>query len=334
MTIGAESQTPFSLASQIILRALVVVAFSLSWSIAHADAVGEARAPDPEEPAMVKKSPAVDLRHPGALPEMAPELRRKLPSKPMQRIGVGIRSPRTLMTPAPVHESARPGALPKHFDLRDQYPNHPEPRNQGQCGNCYVVSTIAAADWAYAIEMQKRGLAAEPVYFSVQAAMDCGNFGCSGGHPLHVFQFLEERGVPLAADYRPYDHQLRECKAYRPRIRLKGSSSGRLSDTNAVKLAIYRGTPVVFTMHVHDDFRDYQRGVYRHSEGGELGMKSNPAIGWGTLRDGRQYWIAANTWGPSWGEDGHFRIAMDDPSLANMLTNFYEQAELIPPAGM
>lgn len=38
-----------------------------------------------------------------------------------------------------------------------------------------------------------------------------------------------------------------------------------------------------------------------------LGGHAVKIVGWG-VEDGIKYWICANSWGPSWGENGFFRI--------------------------
>lgn len=51
----------------------------------------------------------------------------------------------------------------------------------------------------------------------------------------------------------------------------------------------------------------YESGVYSHTEGGFLGGHAVKIVGWG-VENGTSYWIAANSWGTTWGEDGFFRI--------------------------
>ncbi|VDM69302.1 unnamed protein product [Strongylus vulgaris] len=81
--------------------------------------------------------------------------------------------------------------------------------------------------------------------------------------------------------------------------------------------------PVQATFVVHEDFFMYSGGVYRHTELAEekgerytgQGYHSVRIIGWGVDHStGRDipYWLAANSWGKQWGEDGFFRILRGD----------------------
>jgi cathepsin B len=52
---------------------------------------------------------------------------------------------------------------------------------------------------------------------------------------------------------------------------------------------------------------NYRTGIYQYVSGSFLGGHAVRVIGYGVL-NGVNYWIAANTWGPYWGESGYFRI--------------------------
>merc|ERR1719494_354330 len=70
--------------------------------------------------------------------------------------------------------------------------------------------------------------------------------------------------------------------------------------------------PIVVDFEVFPDFMCYKSGVYSHT----WGVCTSPGgnchhavrlIGWG-VESGVPYWLATNSWGKQWGEDGLFKI--------------------------
>ena len=63
--------------------------------------------------------------------------------------------------------------------------------------------------------------------------------------------------------------------------------------------------PVSACFTVYDDFRYYKSGIYIHKSGAQLGGHCVCIVGYS---DADRAWIARNSWGPAWGENGYFRI--------------------------
>mmetsp|Transcript_17476 Transcript_17476/g.35075 ORF Transcript_17476/g.35075 Transcript_17476/m.35075 type:complete len:343 (+) Transcript_17476:25-1053(+) len=63
---------------------------------------------------------------------------------------------------------------------------------------------------------------------------------------------------------------------------------------------------------VYEDFVGYESGVYQHESGSYLGGHAVAIIGWGEQEetDGSStpYWIVKNSWNPTWGDGGTFKI--------------------------
>ena len=66
-------------------------------------------------------------------------------------------------------------------------------------------------------------------------------------------------------------------------------------------------------MEIYTDFFNYKSGVYKHTTGSYAGGHAIKVLGWG-VDNGNSYWLCANSWGPTWGESGYFRIDMSSMS--------------------
>jgi cathepsin B len=61
---------------------------------------------------------------------------------------------------------------------------------------------------------------------------------------------------------------------------------------------------------VYSDFMNYKGGVYKHVTGSLLGGHAVKIVGWGYDDTAKSnYWLCANSWGETWGEQGFFKIA-------------------------
>ena len=67
--------------------------------------------------------------------------------------------------------------------------------------------------------------------------------------------------------------------------------------------------PIQVAFMVYKSFMSYKSGVYakKWNEFIPEGGHAVKIIGWGT-EDGSDYWLVANSWGPTWGLDGFFKI--------------------------
>jgi cathepsin B len=89
------------------------------------------------------------------------------------------------------------------------------------------------------------------------------------------------------------------------KLKAKGEYSVK-GVTDIQKELMEKGTlSVAFT--VYEDFEAYSHGIYQHKTGKSLGGHAVKMVGWG-VENGIAYWTCVNSWNPSWGENGQFRI--------------------------
>lgn len=220
-------------------------------------------------------------------------------------------------------ESEEVKSLPTEFDWRTDSRAKGaiafEVLNQGSCGSCYAFAGTTAMSLRFFI---KSG-GATNVRLSPQEATNCmrpitNRDGCQGGSASTVYRAIGEANNGKGIS----DHQ---CTPY------KGKDTRQCSPTCADKAVLYdaKGSGWSYSKQfkgeanmmkeLYDHGPMYQRmavytgfspgtGVYKVSSGAtQRGGHAVTLIGWGT-QDGEKYWVAQNSWGKNWGNQGYFKI--------------------------
>lgn len=207
--------------------------------------------------------------------------------------------------------------LPKEFDSRKQWPDCVLGiRNQEHCGSCWAFSAASTLQDRFCIASKGK----IKVVLSPQDMVSCDSddHGCNGGMLDKAWNYLEKTGI-VADECFPYQSgdgqdvphcphgRCTKAQSKYTKYRAINKSSKPLSCAPSIKEEIYKNGPVQTGFMVYEDFMHYKSGIYHFTHGQELGGHAVKIVGWGE-EDGVEYWIAQNSWGPEWGENGFFRI--------------------------
>ncbi|XP_043709901.1 cathepsin B-like protease 3 isoform X2 [Telopea speciosissima] len=219
--------------------------------------------------------------------------------------------------------------LPKEFDARTAWPQCitiGRILDQGHCGSCWAFGAVESLSDRFCIHFGMN------ISLSVNDLLACCGFmcgdGCDGGYPIYAWQYFVQHGV-VTEECDPYfddvgcSHPGCEPAYPTPKCEKKCEDKNQLwwevkhfsvntyrinSNPYDIMAEVYKNGPVEVSFTVYEDFAHYRSGVYKHVTGDVMGGHAVKLIGWGTSEDGEDYWLLANQWNRSWGDDGYFMI--------------------------
>ena len=204
-------------------------------------------------------------------------------------------------------------SVPSSFDSRTKWGTCVHPiRNQEKCGSCWAFGSSEALSDRFCIASN----GSVDVVLSPQELVSCdkSDMGCNGGWLNKAWSFLEQKGLPTDSAY-PYNSgggASGTCKSVSSTFyKCQSGSVVEATTPEQIKSEIYKNGPMETAFTVYQDFMSYKSGVYHHTTGSMLGGHAIKVLGWGN-EDGMDYWLCANSWGPSWGLDGFFKIKQGD----------------------
>ena len=166
---------------------------------------------------------------------------------------------------------------------------------------------------------------------SPQVIVNCAKSaeGCHGGSMTSGYEVFYEQGVPEEGcmRYTANDNECTDfnicrdcghdypCHAVQNYTKYYVSEYGSVTGEEKMMKEIYARGPITCAIAVPDDLLEYKEGVYEDKSGTTELEHAISVAGWGETEDGVKYWIARNSWGTYWGENGWFRIVRGTNNL-------------------
>jgi cathepsin B len=221
---------------------------------------------------------------------------------------------------------------PESLDLRTAFPNCVSLKtiyNQGNCASCWAFAAANIATDQYCIEKNiNRTFSPNDLLTCCPDCAAVKSNGCKGGYLTKAFNFVKANGLSTGGAFN--DRKL--CKPYFLNPRVLGSppapacsetcANSKVSDdkmkisafnmvsgeVNMIAQLLSRGS-IVASMAVYADLYTYKNGIYKSNMLKLVGVHAVRIVGYGVdPESGTKYWLIANTWGASFGEEGYFRL--------------------------
>jgi KDEL-tailed cysteine endopeptidase len=222
--------------------------------------------------------------------------------------------------------------------------------DQGACGSCWAFAATGTLEASLSrrfafetytnqvialensteseIEQVARDAELEAITLanlSVQELVDCdtsADQGCVGGNPLLAFFFIHRYGLTSAKNY-PYVGEQQLCRVRKVAEPIATSKSWGILTSNHednMELVLRWIGPVAVGVDGSDPtFLAYKSGIYDSQTCGQDANHALLIVGYGEeeQEDGslQRFWIARNSWGESWGENGYVKVKRGNGQL-------------------
>ncbi len=299
---------------------IVLVLISLSWLMLTSAVFAES-----EELAEIREAIKARGAHwtPGEswVTRLSPQERRNLLGE--KTLELGIIEPKTTVPLLPL-------GYPSAIDWRnkDGYNWITPIRDQQDCGSCVAFGSVATLESLVRIETNQPEL---NIDLSEMHLFNCGGGSCLfGWYNSSACSYLKNNGTPDEACW-PYQDVNKSCsqntcpdwqtRAY------KITNYGAISGIEACKTYVAIA-PILVAFEVYTDFFYYTEGIYEHTWGGLEGGHAVSIVGYDTSGP-VPYWIVKNSWGPSWGEAGFFKIKMGECAIETR-SSYWMSGAILP----
>lgn len=207
--------------------------------------------------------------------------------------------------------------LPENYMVTDRFPFCGSfVKNQGRCASCYAMAITEVLEDRICIKTNSQTI----VQLSPQVLVSCdkNNYACQGGFLDKTHMFLNQYGT-LTESCFPYTSGKdgtvpncpNKCQDGKPFKFYRFENHEFFTNSDDMKLEIYKNGPITTGFAVFSDFTSYQGGIYEVTVGATyLGGHAVKVIGWGK-ENGIEFWICKNSWGTGWGENGFFRFRIN-----------------------
>ncbi|KAJ3693986.1 hypothetical protein LUZ60_009466 [Juncus effusus] len=196
---------------------------------------------------------------------------------------------------------------PDSVDWRDKGAVTPV-KNQKTCGSCWAFAPVAAIESLVQIKTQQL------ISLSEQEILDCvlhAHSNCTDGYAYDSFNFVASNGGLTTEDDYLYTGTQMSCNS--DKLSHKAASitthdNVPYNDEYQLMLRVAQ-QPVVAAV-TSAGLQHYGSGVLT----GDCGTAVDHAVtlvGYGQSEYGPKYWIAKNSWGTTWGDQGYVYLAKD-----------------------
>ena len=183
-------------------------------------------------------------------------------------------------------------------------------KNQGYCGSCAAFAGVSLLESLMEIEWDQPDA---NYNMSEQHLFACAGGTCNGGATQpQILDYMKYQGVPSENCY-PYKSGMtgwdyacsNTCNNWQDGA-VKIKNYYWVNSITAIKSALMDG-PVVAGIQITNGLQDYSGGVFTGYDCGGPEDVNHGVIIVG-YDDGGGYWIAKNSWGASYGDNGFFKI--------------------------